>query len=409
MTSFLKNPHAELRKKVNKLLFKRDLNQTLDAKFKHKTFAERFAMANTAFTGMSAVAQFASLVTAFTMLSYLFIGIPMLVRVVCSAALVLMIEAVKRDSINDVMKGIFQYKEVERFPALLGIITIVSSLYISVEGSKLMPPLFIADAIEIAPELDNPDDIKKDYNQRIKDQENERNNYRKSRLWKGRLARKDSKVIEQYNETIKGLEKEKADALKELNQKNESAKEIAKSDYETAKEKVSIERAELCDILVIAALGFELLFLISMYFSWWYHTECEKERIKGQSTAKVTPETPTNKEVETLEVNADTPKVTPQTLAVQGEVRTKQPIGFKHYDFTSKVNAKTPTDTTIETLEVQETTAKVTLQALEVTAVEKEYTRICLECKAPFVHNTHNHRYCKRSCMLAARAKRKAK
>ena len=402
MTTFSKNPYAEARKKVNHFLFKIGLSNTLDAKFKHKKFSERFALANTSFIGMGAIAQFASLVTAFTMLSYLFVGIHLLIRMVCSAALVLMIEAVKRDSINDVMKGIFQYKEVERFPAILALITIVSSIYISVEGSKILPSLLVPDAVMVSPTLATADSITIDFQQRIKDKENERNNYRKSRLWKGRLARKDSKVIEQYNLDIQDLQTQKDDALKSLEEKNDKAAIKAQNTFDNAALDVKQQRAKLGDQLVIAAIGFEVLFLLSMCFSWWYYTECEKERKHILETSKVTAELPTNPSVETSKVHEDTSKVTAETSKVQpdnGDARSQRKIGFKDYEQTAEVTAAPAINTAVNTSKVMEETLEV----------EKEYTRICPECETPFIHKTHNHKYCKRACMLAARARRKDK
>lgn len=378
MTTFLKNPYAEVRKKINFKIFNTRLDKCLKEKFKHKTFSERFATANFAFISMGIIAQLASLITAFTMLSYLFVGINFFVRTLCSVALVLMIEMIKRDSTNDVMKGISQYKEVERFPAILTMITVVASIYISIEGAKILPTLLISDPVKVSPTLAGKDGIISDFNSRLEALTLERDQHRKNRLYQGRLARKDSKVIEKYNQDIKELLVQKDEALKALTIDNNTAIKKAENNHKERIQQIQKERTILTGQLVGAAVAFEVLFLLSMSFSWWYYSECQKER---EGTAKVTAETPTNKGVETLEVQEKTLEVQEETLAVNGEIRSKK-MSFIDY----------------EDIEQEEPP--------NIEKIKKDYTRICLECGTPFVHKTHNHVYCKRSCMLAARAKR---
>jgi len=382
MTTFSKNPHAEKRKKMNYTIFSIGLKRTLKDKFKHKKFSERFAMANAAFIGIGGIAQFASLTTAFTMLSYLFVTIHVIARVVCAAALVLAIEGIKRESTNDVMKGIFQYKEVEKFPGILALITVGASIYISVEGAKILPSLFISDAVQELPVSKSPESIKKDFASRILDKETERNDYRIKRTWQGRLASKDAKVIKQYNEDIKELQVQKDESLKGLKIENRAAITKSEISYKKVVEQVEQQRAKLSEQLVYAAIGFEVLFLLSMCFSWWYYAECEKEKstskviaktpINTGSTSKVQNETLEVQEDKTLEVQED------KTLEVGGSPRSIRKIGFGNEENDQE-------------------------NALEIEKIKKDYTRICPQCNTPFIHKTHNHTYCKRSCMIEAR------
>lgn len=390
MTTFLKNPYAEVRKKINSKIFNFGLDSTLEQKFKHKRFSERFSMANMAFIGMGLIAQFASLTTAFTMLSFLFVNINIIARVLCSAALVLMIELIKRESTNDVMKGIFQYKEVERFPALLALIAVSASIYISIEGAKILPSFFIADAIQESPVLKTPDAINNDFNSRIANIETERNNYRNNRLWRGRLKSSDAAIVEQYNEDIKALQAQKDEALKLLNEYNEAAKSSVLISNQTAIEVVSKNRIELSKQLVITAITFEVLFLFSLCFSWWYYTECEKE--KGTSevqteTSEVFTKKPDNQQKGTLEVHKQTLEVQAETLEVEGNPRQRKKPSFKDY-------------------EAEIGTTKVKEKTLEIEKVKKEFTRVCPTCETPFVHRSANHKYCTRSCMIEARKER---
>jgi len=244
MTSFSKNPHTEARKKTTYSIFSMGLNSTLKNKFKHKKFSERFAMVNFAFLGMGGIAQFASLTTAFTMLTYLFVTIHVIARVSCAIALVLAIEAIKRESTNDVMKGIFQYKEVEKFPAILALITVGASIYISVEGAKLLPTLFIADAIQEVPISKNPGSIEKDFAARITSTENERKKFVKNRIYLGKLANKDAVIVKAYNDDIKLLRNQKDAALKALKTDNKAAITKSETSHKKAVEQVEQQRAK---------------------------------------------------------------------------------------------------------------------------------------------------------------------
>jgi len=130
--------------------------------------------------------------------------------------------------------------------------------------------------------------------------------------------------------------------------------------------------------LVYAAIGFEVLFLLSMCFSWWYYAECEKEK----STSKVTTKTPID--------TGSTAKVLPKTLEVEEQSTlevTGSPRSIRKIGFGNEENDQE--------------------NALEIEKTKKDYTRVCPQCNTPFIHKTHNHTYCKRSCMIEARSQRK--
>jgi hypothetical protein len=307
--------------------------------------------------------------------------------VACSAALVLMIEVIKRESTNDVMKGLFQYKEVERFPALLALIAVSASIYISIEGAKILPSFFIDNAIQESAVLKTPDAINNDFNSRIANIETERNNYRNNRLWRGRLKSEDAAIVEQHNEDIKALQAQKDEALKVLNEYNEVAKNSVLASNQTAVEVVSKERIKLSKQLVITAITFEVLFLLSLCFSWWYYTECEKE--KGTSkTTEVTTQKADNEQKRTLEVHKQTLEVQAETLEVHGAPRQRRKPSFKDYE------------------ETETETSKVEEKTIEVIGIKKEFTRVCPVCETKFIHKNSTHTYCQRSCMIKARKER---
>jgi len=374
MTTFRENPYAKARNLVNGLIFKKNLDKTLDSKFKHKKFSERFAQANVAFLTMGFVAQISSAITAFVMLSYLFEGTPVLVRLIASVTLLIAIEVIKRLSTNDVMQGIFQYKNVELFPAILAGITLATSIYIAVEGAKILPDLLIDDALQEQPKQEGPNAIEEEYDSRMNAVIAEREKFRKERTWRGKLRSEDTETINQHNQNIQAIQVKKDSALASLVVMNKAARTKAFKIFEERSEQVKAERADLGRKLVIAAIGFELLFVFSMCFSWWYYTECEKERQELKKIAEDLASTGSTSEVteDTLEVKLEVPRVE------EVGARAKK-IGFKDYE------ASPP--------------------PVEVEKVKKDYTRICPECSTPFVHKNHNHTYCTRNCYLNARKK----
>jgi hypothetical protein len=387
MTTFRENPYAKARNVVNGFIFKKNLDKTLDSKFKHKKFSERFAPANTAFLSLGFVAQISSMVTAFVMLSYLFKGTPVFVRVIVSVTLLIAIEVIKRLSTNDVMQGIFQYKNVELFPAILGIATLTASIYIAVEGAKILPTLLVFDAVQEQAEQKTPDAINMDYDGRIAAIITEREQHRKERTWKDRLASKDAKIIKQHNENIQALQVQKDSALAELKTENKAARTNAFHVFEDRSGQVKIERADLGQQFVTLALSLEFLFVISMCFSWWYYAECEKER-QELKKLKETAEMPINAG-NTSEVKPDTSEVKEEVLVYEEVGPRAKKMSFRDYEASPPVQEEV----------IRETPP-------EVEKIKKDYTRICPECAAPFVHKNHNHTYCTRDCYLSARKKK---
>jgi hypothetical protein len=374
MTTFAENPHNKQRKLKNYAIFNWSLNKTLDQKFEHKNFARRFAWANMAFLGMGAIAQVASLTTAFTMLSYLFINIHWVIRIICSAALVLMIEVIKRESTNDVMKGLFQYKEVERFSALLAIVAVGTSIYISIEGAKILPSLLVDEVTQAAPILKSSEGIVSDYDNRMLALETQRDNFHKTRLYQGRLARKDSKVVEEYNGKIEATQVQKDAALAALLLQNQALEQKSLQGFKSSSSTMVLERDKMSKQLVKAAIGFEILFVLSLCFSWWYYTECEKEKKENAKNA----ETPINTGSTTAVLQQYYDDNLEEKAEEAHQAPSVQKIGFVDYE---------------EPLKKEQETEEI----------KKEYTRICPECGSGFIHKSHNHTYCKRSCLFTAR------
>lgn len=394
------NPFAESRKRLNNSIFNRNLTRKVDDKFKHKTFAKRFSWSNTAFEGMGFVAQVASMVTAFTMLSYVFPNVNIIARVCFSIVVVLAMEVIKRNSWDDVMQGIFQYKSVEAFAAVLALGVTAISIYISVEGAKILPNIIIADATMEAPTLKSLDDLKADHGQKIeakkaeivsKDKEIKeyvRNNHSSTdpnKLSSARGVKKGYDELKKQRATIEKqlheLEGKAEVRLVDAEEYNDLAHQKVEVDYEAAVLEVKNQRELLSEELVIAAIGFELLFIISMCFSWWYFTNVKKEKEEIEKAKRKNSSATSNKPNES-KANNDLAEEDEDAEAHQAPVAKQKRMSYIDY----------------EEVEDDDSNSNDTEYV--------EYTRICPQCNTGFVHNSHNHIYCKRSCATAAREER---
>ena len=271
---------------------------------------------------------------------------------------------------------------MEPFPAILGLVTLAASIYIAVEGAKILPDLLVYDAVQVQPKQESPAAIHADYDGRIAALTTERDTYRGNRLWKGRLRSEDAAIIEQYNEDIKVVQSEKDAALAELKEENKLARTKAFKVFEERSEQVKVERADLGRQLVIAAIGFELLFVISMCFSWWYYTACVKERqeLKKLNESAENP----IKLASTSQVKSNTSQVQVEEIPLEEVGVRANKIGFKDYEASPPITRE------------------------EIEKVKKDYTRICPECDAPFVHRNATHTYCTRDCYLTKRKRDQA-
>ena len=385
MKNVVGNPFARIRKNKNIEILRQTLDRTLEKKFEHKSFADRFRLANIAFLGVGYVAQVASLITAFTMLSFLFEGMPMLLRGVVAIVAVLFIELIKRNSMEDVFKGAFQYKEVEHFPAILGIVAVSASIYISAQGAKILPSILLPDPIYQVPTPTSPDAIKADFGQRIAAVQKMRDNWATSRQWGGRLSKEDGAVIKAHNNDIKALEIEQSEALKELDVQNKALLSTALVDNEKATADTTQKREGLKQKLVITAIGFELVFLFSMACSWWYYNECRKERKEQFSNSHVD--------------NANSVFFNQGTAAPS--VQNVTPIGFK-FGGGSSSNPPDATDGSTDENLLQQpiNTSSSSNHRQKVGDLVK-----CANCGSMFVANAHNHKHCTKICKKEYRKK----
>ncbi|WP_299368364.1 hypothetical protein [Winogradskyella sp.] len=367
ISTFSQNPFVAARQFVNQKVFSIRLDKDIDESFRHKTFAERFRFANIAFKSLGYISQLASLVTAFTMLNYLFAETNVIARLVLSVFIVVAIELIKRSSVEDVMQGIFQYQYVEPFAGVLFAVTAAVSIYISVEGAKLLPHLIIADPVLTAVVEKSTTAVDQQYNQRISDLKTERETYRKNRLWKGRLASKDAKKVQYYNNLIIDLEREKQEAINAVIDQNNKAHQAALAQLEQDKITVVEKRSNLSTKFIIVACVFEVLLVLCCLGNWSYKSNCKKEK-DGMASA---------------DSNASkNPASVAQKSSDVGQPGQANAIGFRKYG-----QRGTNNDT-------------------KTVNVEIKCTRVCPECGKGFVHRSHNHTYCSRECMLKARDKR---
>lgn len=392
MTKFKKNPFAAARAAVNAQISKENLENTVEKKFKHKSFAERFGAVNKTFKGLSFVAQAASLVTAFIMLSFLFDSLPMILRVGIALVLVFAIEMLKRSSTEDMMQGIFQYQHIEYFPAALATLMVCTSIFISIKGAELMPNLTIADHINQVPTPTPDDAIRADFDNQITETKKMRDDWATSRKWKGRLSKVDAKKVEDYNQKIQLLEERKAAAIQQLNIANAALLNKAINDNEAAHQQVATEREKEGNEMVIIAIIFELTFLVSMGGSWWFYSEVKKEKhhLHPANSPSGSPNNSMGSPAFKL------PIVKNQKLDEPFE--QQRPIGFLYGKNSPNGSPNSPTASPNQK-PPQSTIDKSRSPNRSANRGQKKGDIvICPSCQSYFEANSHNHTYCTAKC-----------
>lgn len=369
------NPYSERRKAQKAQFFDNWLGTTVAKKFEHKRFADRFKQVNIGFIILALIAQIASFFTAWIMLSYLFEDMNIIIRFVLSTAVVVFIEKVKRDTVEDVLKSAFQYGEGEWFPVVLGCIAIAVSLFISVEGAKILPQhLLPYPELATTTNLTNETAIKSDYNKAIAAIAKERDQYRADRKWQGRLASKDAAEIKKFNSRLAKLEAEKKAALQAAAQENKQLLEAAQNAHISSSIEIDQKREYLGRLLVYVAAGLELLFLFSLTFSWWYYSECAKEMEPSGGTPKNNKKGTPKKGQQ----QQQTTEGTPQGDRKEDDAQPRAKATFKDYE--KEVPKKEPA---------------------------KSYPKgTCIECGTTFDMVVSTKKYCSAKCKRTADKKR---
>lgn len=376
MKKFIKNPYSLARKGISSLIASESMEATLAKKFQHTTFSKRFWIVNLSLMFLALAVQIASLITAGFMLYHYFGNVPMMLRIPLLLVVILVVEIIKRIALDDVLKSAFQYRDFEPFSFAVSMVFVGISIGISYGGAAYVADLMVTTPTAIEPSLKSATSIKADYQEQITEQQQERDTLRATRLYYGKLRSEDQRSIDEHNKTIQNLKAQEREELQLLAEENKELTAEAEAATAVLIAQAIDKRNELRQQLEYTVVGFELLLLLCLCFSWWYYDNCRKERLGMEETTAVEKE----------EVITTTPVVTP---AVTASVREGEPaplysqkkIGFIDYQ-DQPTTEENDSSTTVEK--------------------ELEYTRKCPVCNKGFIHNYWNHTYCSEKCKIKA-------
>lgn len=350
------------------------LDKKLEQLFTPKTYFERWRHFNTSAMVLSYVCNFLSSVTAFTILSFLFYSsfngvfpvaavIPL--SVLLSLLVVAIMEAMKRFSTANFLRGIFQEKKTNSL--LLGLVlfccgcSVITSFY----GAKNIPNLTRKQPVEVQPNITNKDSIKAFYSGLLATKQKTINNYLPSIKMSG-TARK---TVAKLESEITSLHLKMETALNQASKKDSQNVVATKTINRQAVENFKAAQTSEGYNLTLIALSFELVFLLCLIFNWLFYWNCYIERAS----------TGGNQQAIDKQEKQPQQKQQPQQrpTIVQGFLQGLQP---QKKDITSAVNTE---------------------------AVK--YTRHCGYCSAPFMHKVHNQKFCKEKCRISAWEKKVGK
>lgn len=308
---------------------------TLNKKFEHQKFEQVFGKLPTVALLTGYVAQLGSFITGFKAMSILMEGTPTLIQWILTLTCLLCVEVCQRYAGNYFFKGLVQYGKLYRVAASIVLTASVASVALSYWGSRALPADFIPDPVHVSPKLVDLNAIEQEYDHRISDKMSERDEVQETRQWRGRLAGKDAIVIQQYNADIDQLYADKDAALAKAQEENDLREAKSEQQFITATADVAIARDKQGNQLVLASMLLEVLFWLSMAFSWWYDWRCmlewdalenqqalqqpqhiDNKHVAGPSTALNSPQQRFNRSP-----SASLQQVTPQ--------EDRKPIGFQ--------------------------------------------------------------------------------
>lgn len=269
----------------------------LQKKYTPKTFEERFKSLRVLAIAVSYFANLFSIFSASTFVfSYLlaiFLELPQPHYLAGAATLFLLfaIEALQRILTPDFFKDSLQFGFTSGLwrLALIGTLSAVSLLF-SYKGGYDIVKVVKTAPTKSSPTLFDLGEIKTDYNNRIGSAKERAEQYKKKRLWGGRLSSQDSKKYESLLDKVGGLEAERQSKIERYEGKNESLESKANLVYEkdmrAFNREVDLKGGSLAYFAIVA----QLLFFLSVFFVEYYDYKVASEFavIEGVSQGIIT-------------------------------------------------------------------------------------------------------------------------
>lgn len=225
----------------SKEFYESKLSERLSKKFTPKPFEVRFKGVYTISLFTSYLCNLFSILTASSFVfTYLFAVVselpyPLLISVILTGSLLIIIEALQRDLSPLLFRNTLQYGFKKGSLILVFFILSLSSIsiYFSYSGGYDLPELLSTPPTYSSPTLSNIDNIKSEYRELIVEAGKDAKEYKKRKLYRGRLSDKHAKVYKELLDKKSALQNAmlaKVDSSEELNRADiEKAKSTHKS------------------------------------------------------------------------------------------------------------------------------------------------------------------------------------
>lgn len=261
------------------------LDNQLIKLFTPQPYFERWRIFHLCTIGLSYICNLLSLITALSILTYLvWNSIPiqntstLILALIISSILVVVLELLKRHSLNNLIKSIFQFKKAGIVLISISLICCSFSVVLSFYGANKLPSM-IQEKNSQSINLINIDSIKIHYNEVISQKRSAIDNIRlENKSKNGRIYA--SKAIE----AISNLEQSIIDTEHNLNHEITKAKKTNENSKSDNQKLVNDELNSLKKSLGYLALGIEILFIMCIVFNWYYYYQsylcrCSKDAL----------------------------------------------------------------------------------------------------------------------------------
>jgi hypothetical protein len=351
-----KNPFEERASHSEKTATVAKIETQAGELFRHRRHAERYAAANVAALVTSYLCNGLSLVTSGIVLGIVLYQtiLPMsstaaaVVAPLLSLPPVLLIEALKRHTLKEVLINAIQYKKIAIGLSLVCLFVGSMSVFASWYGAKILPQ-----TIAEPPQLVDVDSLRNVFEVKIME------------ATTLHTYKPTNTMTKQGSAIISELEAEKRQTLSEAKEKNEKASA-------TKGEAIKADSFLLSSI----ALSIELLFLVCMVFSINFYWRCFLETQGEPTTVDADAVASDASDVDNNE-NRKFTAHEPKSIKQGGhQAPTNRPIGFYYQQGTPQ------TSTT------------------NVDNENRNYTRICANCGTKYIHKHHKQKYCTDACRV---------
>lgn len=322
-------PESNIFDEKSKAFTKSKLGKRLAMKYKPKPYEERrrglyvVSWVGSVFCNLVAVVTGSTFVFGYALSLTKSLPGSVILAVAVAGVVLVGIEILKQLLVPDIFQEFNQFRKLN-YLQCVGIVGLVciSTVFNWMGGFDVTTQLSTPPPY-IEPILKSSDQVRSDYQSRIEQAGQEAEQYRKNKLWEGRLSDDNAKVYHDLLKDKNELEKQMLMKLDEVEAYNDQATASAKQDYKDQVEqhelKTAIRGRGLAWFSVVCELGF--------VFCCWYRERYEYKTAKQYATIeeqKQVKETPPPSPLQAKSV-----KHNGHSLNGHSNNQVRNPIGFK--------------------------------------------------------------------------------